>query len=116
MGYEYTVRRERYIVRQDATAPLEVQFRLRESWRAADGWAWARQTGDEPAQFIFAPDTDWSALCDPPADVERSLDPPSEKTAAERDAALFHLVRDAIPSAWRHSRPAHSRSHPEVES
>lgn len=98
-GFEYTVRRERYVVRQHATAPLEVQFRLRESWRAADGWAWARQTGDEPAQFIFAPDTDWAVLRDPPADprvLERSLTPATDATAAERDAALFDFVVDVL--------------------
>lgn len=58
-GYEYTVRRERYVVRQSEAEPLEVQSRLRESWRAPDGWAWARQTGDEPAHFIFAPYAAW---------------------------------------------------------
>lgn len=60
-GYEYVVSDEHYVV------PLQeggsqVQERRRESWRAPDGWAWARQTGYDPARFIFAPHTEFEAI------------------------------------------------------
>ena len=62
-GYAYRVSHERYVIRgATGTEPIEVQTRVRESWTAPDGWTWARQTGTDPAYFIFAPATDWERV------------------------------------------------------
>lgn len=99
-GYEFTQRRECYVVRQSETDPLEVQVRLRESWRASDGWAWARQTGDEPAQFIFDPDTDWRSVREVPAEAAKQRAHLKTKvggtTSAEVDDGLFTFVSDLL--------------------
>lgn len=60
-GYEYRVSTEHYVVRQQ-DGQLKVQDRRRESWRAADGWTWARQTGSDPGRFIFSPSTESKAI------------------------------------------------------
>lgn len=60
-GYEYRVSTERYLVRQQ-DGQLEVQDRRRESWRAGDGWVWARQIGSDPGRFIFAPTNERRAI------------------------------------------------------
>lgn len=60
-GYEYLVTTERYVIRGQ-NGGTEIQERRRESWRTGDGWAWARQTGNDPGRFIFKPNTDWTRL------------------------------------------------------
>lgn len=60
-GYEHLVTEERYVLVQD-DGKTEIQQRRRESWRATDGWTWARQTGSDPGSFIFEPDTDWKVV------------------------------------------------------
>ncbi len=74
-GYEYLVTEERYAVIQDK-GQLEIQERRRESWRTPDGWAWARQTGDDSGRFIFGPLPDWEPIRQVkpiPADVEKAM-------------------------------------------
>ena len=61
-GYRYLVSRERYVVQHPDSAQPEIQTRLRESWSATDEWTWARQTGSDPAHFIFAPDADAATI------------------------------------------------------
>lgn len=82
-GYEYLVTEERYAVIQDPDkGQLEIQERRRESWRAPDGWAWARQTGFDPGRFIFDPSLDWEPI--------RQVRP----NAAEVEEAMNALLAD----------------------
>ena len=67
-GFEYLVTEESYVVIQE-DGRKEVQQRRRESWRADDGWAWARQTGDEPGRFIFQPYPEWELVTAAPPDA-----------------------------------------------
>lgn len=108
-GYEYRVSRERYVLRQSEDSPLEVQTRLRESWIATtDGWEWARQTGSEPAHFIFAPSTDWQSIRQAPPDaaaIGKTLRPRFQATGlpplnrSELDDVLFQFVYDEMAVA-----------------
>lgn len=113
-GYLYQVSHERYVVPASDGSPLEVQTRLRESWSATDGWTWARQTGTDPAHFIFAPGTDWQAIrkaAPNPAAIDKALRSQiraSQKTAgltpatpAELDDLLFNFVYDELASGYR---------------
>lgn len=78
-GYEYLVTEERYVLLQE-DGKTEIQQRRRESWRANDGWAWARQTGSDPGRFIFEPDTDWQVV----------------RRAKPDAAALEQVMRDTV--------------------
>lgn len=78
-GYEYLVTEERYVLLQD-DGTTEIQQRRRESWRASDGWAWARQTGTDPGSFIFEPAADWRAV----------------RRAKPDAAALEKIMRDTV--------------------
>lgn len=100
-GYLYQVTEERYVVRGQS-GELETQERRRESWRAADGWTWARQTGYDPAKFIFAPDPNVEAIkrtAPTVGDVEKAMDkilaavPQNEMVKAK-----FNFVSDLIGS------------------
>lgn len=113
-GYSYLISRERYVVRPSDNDPLEVQTRLRESWSATtDGWTWARQTGDEPAHFIFAPDTHWQAIRQGPSEstaIARTLRSQirasdqaagvSPATPAELDDRLFDFIYSEMAIAY----------------
>ncbi len=96
-GYEYLVTEERYAIRQDS-GELEVQERRRESWRAADGWTWARQTGTDPGTFIFKPYTEWEPLRRSKANVdelEQALRTAVAGTPASKvDNAEFNFLAD----------------------
>lgn len=113
-GYLYQVSRERYVVPASTRSPVEVQTRLRESWTATDGWTWARQTGTDPAHFIFAPESDWlttqQAGPDPGAidKAFRSRIREGERgaglthaTTAELDANLFDSVYNEMWAGYR---------------
>lgn len=98
-GYEYVVTEEQYAVRQTA-GEFETQRRRRESWRATDGWAWARQTGDDPGQFIFSPEANWRRVRDARPDaadlkqVMRNTFP--GLSAKEFGSAEFRFVYDLL--------------------
>ena len=100
-GYEYTFADEHYLVQQD-DGHLEVQSRRRESWRAPDGWTWARQTGTDPGRFIFPPSTEWKpvqAERATAADQERVLRRAVEGTKGGATAsAKFGFVQDLLGS------------------
>lgn len=100
-GYEYRVTEERYVVLQSA-GELQVQQRRRESWRASDGWTWARQTGDDPAQFIFTPDVGWQQIrrAQPQAaDQQRVMRKALQGVSrSELANAQFNFVNDALGS------------------
>ena len=108
-GYTYQVSRERYVVPAPDGSPLEVQTRVRESWTATDGWTWARQTGTDPAHFIFAPDIRWQTIrqgAPDPAAIDKALRSQirasqnaaglTPSTPAELDDLLFNLVYDEL--------------------
>ncbi len=113
-GYEYMVSEERYVIRQDS-GELEVQQRRRESWRAADGWAWARQTGSDPGKFVLKPYTEWELITRGRADataLEKVLRKIVGGVAASKiDNAEFNFVADmfavatlpagSLPKAYR---------------
>lgn len=100
-GYEYRLMEERYETMQP-DGHLDVQYRRRESWAAPDGWAWARQTGIDPAQLLLAPSVDWKTVQDvnPTAeDVNRALHKiggSSTSTSAERSQIAFNFVSDLL--------------------
>lgn len=113
-GYIHQVSRERYVVPAPDGSALEVQTRLRESWTAADGWTWARQTGTDPAHFIFAPSTDWQTIrqtTPDPAAIDKALRSKirasenaaglSPSTPAEMNELLFDFVYDELASGYR---------------
>lgn len=81
-GYEHLVTEEHYVLIQD-DGKTEIQQRRRESWRATDGWTWARQTGSDPGSFIFEPDTDWKVV----------------RRAKPDAAALEQVMRDTATGA-----------------
>lgn len=103
-GYEFLLTEERYVIEQD-DGSVEVQQRRRESWRATDGWAWARQTGSDPGRFIFDPSTDWQRIrAVPPkaAKVDRALRtllakvPTSKFVSAEFNYAVSVLGTETL--------------------
>lgn len=115
-GYVYRVSTERYLVPQE-NGKLQLQHRQRESWTAPDGWAWARQTGNDqgdPASFIFAPDTDWQRLRrqDPTvAGVQQAMHQALPGPASDLPEDEFNFVYDllateslpasALPTSYR---------------
>jgi len=113
-GYTYQVSRERYVVPAPDGSPLEVQTRVRESWTATDGWTWARQTGTDPARFIFAPGIRWETIrqaAPDPAAIGKALRSQirasqnaaglTPSTPAELDDLLFNLVYDELAAGYR---------------
>ena len=100
-GYEYVLADEHYLVQQD-DGHLEIQERRRESWRAPDGWTWARQTGTDPGQFIFPPSKEWKSVeAVPPnaADQTRVLSRAVRGTKVSDTAgAKFAFVQDLLGS------------------
>ena len=92
---------EHYLVQQD-DGHLEVQERRRESWRAPDGWTWARQTGTDPGQFIFGPSVEWKsveAASPNAADQARVLSRAVRGTKVSGTAgAEFAFVQDLLGS------------------
>lgn len=115
-GYRYVTSRERYVVQHSDSARLEVQTRLRESWTTTDGWTWARQTGTDPAHFIFAPDTTAETIRQSPPDPAaldttlRSRIRASEQaqglspdSAAELDSIVFDFIYQALAMDYRPS-------------
>lgn len=101
-GYEYLLTEEHaYAV--DVDGRIEPLERRRESWRAADGWMWARQTGGEPARFIFASYPAWKYVrqAEPQADeLEKAIvalvDPDGSSSEQERIAAGFDFVEELL--------------------
>ena len=100
-GYEYRITEERYVVQQQ-TGQFEVQNRRRESWRASDGWSWARQTGSDPGRFIFSPNVDWKPIRAAKPDA-RDMTQVMRRTlaavpASEFLSAEFNCVNDLLGS------------------
>jgi hypothetical protein len=113
-GYRYLVSRERYVVQHPDSAQPEIQTRLRESWSATDEWTWARQTGSDPAHFIFAPDADAATIRQSPPDpvaldmALRSRVRAGERargeapaTEAELDNILFDFIYQVLALDYR---------------
>lgn len=98
-GYVYTLTVERYVVPAQ-NGEMEVQQQRRESWRADDGWAWARQTGDDPGRFIFKPDTEWKLIRNAQPQAAEMKQIMQEKMGgvppSEVDQAEFNFVVDLL--------------------
>lgn len=100
-GYQYRVTEEHYVV-QAQDGRTGVGDRRRESWRAPDGWTWARQTGTDPGQFIFPPSVDWKPVQSgrpDPADQERILSRTvGQASSSDKVEMEFSYVQDLLGS------------------
>ncbi len=94
--YELTVYTESGIAESDS-GPHAYATR-RSTWTAADGWAWAHQTGDDPAYYIFRPapkNYDLNAVPADPAVMEAYLRARVMGSSSVEEA-LFEAVKATL--------------------
>lgn len=70
----------------------------RSTWTAADGWAWAHQSGDEAAYYIFAPAPMTYNLSDAPTDPVRMEAYLRDRVTGSSsvEEALFEAIRETL--------------------
>lgn len=98
----YSVRVQRHGVSQGEGAWVFAETAPRESWRAADGWTWTRQTGDDQLFEILAPDSNWQVVHAVPASVSdltaHLRAQVNGSTPADTDDAVFEFVAALLGS------------------
>ena len=95
-SYELTVYEDAGIAESD-NGP-DAYATTRSTWTAADGWAWAHQTGDEPAYYIFSPaprNYDLNAVTADPAVMETYLRARVTGSSSVEEA-LFEAVKETL--------------------
>lgn len=96
-SYELTVYTESGTAESDNSRPYAYATR-RSTWTAADGWAWAHQTGDDPAYYIFRPapkNYDLNAVPADPAVMEAYLRAKVMGSSSVEEA-LFEAVKATL--------------------
>jgi len=95
-SYELTVYEDSGIAESD-NGPYSYAT-VRSTWTAADGWAWAHQTGNEPAFYIFKPaprNYDLNAVPADPAVMEAYLRARVMGSSSVEEA-LFEAVKETL--------------------
>lgn len=95
-SFELTVYEEAGIAESD-TGPYSYTA-VRSTWMAADGWAWAHQTGDDPAFYIFKPaprNYDLNAVPADPGVMEAYLRARVMGSSSVEEA-LFEAVKETL--------------------
>jgi len=95
-SYELTVYEDWGIAQSD-NGPYSYAT-VRSTWTAADGWSWARQTGDDPAFYIFRPaprNYDLNAIPADPAVMEVYLRARVMGSSSVEEA-LFEAVKETL--------------------
>ncbi|MDQ7991694.1 MAG: hypothetical protein AAGC63_14915 [Propionicimonas sp.] len=95
-SYELTVYEDSGIAESD-NGPISYAT-VRSTWTGADGWAWAHQTGDDPAYYIFPPaprNYDLNAVPADPTVMEAYLRARVMGSSSVEEA-LFEAVKETL--------------------